>query len=109
MSPQSKSKFWSASGWKARLKRGNSTQSTTSTADEFHSAHSSILTDQTDATETPSEAQTEVLTQYSSSVYSTEEDVCSTVLPPPNDKKEDLDEYFLVSLPCQPHPYLSFA
>ncbi len=105
MSPQSKSAFWSASAWKARLKRGNSNQSTTSTGDEFHSAHSSILTDQTDVTETPSEAQTEICTQYSPSVYS-DEDVCSTVPPLPNDQKDNLDGYFLVSPPRTPHLFL---
>lgn len=94
MSPQSKSKFWSASAWKARLKRDHSSESTTSTADEFYSAHSSIDTKQTD--------QTEVLTRYSSSVYSKDEDDCSVVLPPSDDKKEDLDEYYLVSLPYLP-------
>lgn len=104
MSTQSKSHFWSASTWKARLKRGNSAQSTTSTFDEFVSAHSSMRTDQTaqtNAAEDLTEEQTERLSQYSPSVYSKEEDVRSPVLPPSDDKKEDLAEYYLVSLPCQ--------
>lgn len=80
MSTQSKSHFWSASTWKARLKRGNSAQSTTSTFDEFVSAHSSMRTDQTaqtNAAEDLTEEQTERLSQYSPSVYSKEEDVRS--------------------------------
>lgn len=105
MSPRSKSTFWSASAWKVRLKHGNSNRLTTSTWDEFQSAHSSIPTDQTDTTETPSEAQTEVCTQYSPSVYS-DEDVCFMVLPPPNDQKDDLDEYLLVSPPRTPCLFL---
>jgi hypothetical protein len=102
MSSQSKKKFWSASAWKTRLKRENSSESGTTGPADFRSAHSSFATNQTDTTEVLPEEQAEVLTRYSSSVYSKDEDVCSVVLPPSDDKKEDLDEYYLVSLPCLP-------
>lgn len=101
MSPQNKKQFWSASAWKARLKRGNSAQSTTSTVDEFLSAQSSLASNQTDRTdvgEDLADEQAEVLTRYSSSVYSKDEDGCSMVLPPSEDKKEDVEGYHLVSL-----------
>lgn len=97
MSSQSKSKFWSASAWKARLKRDKSSETSTP---EFRSAHS-FATNQTDAMEVLADEQGEDLTRYSPSVYSKDEDACSVVRPPSDDKKEDLDDYYLVS-------YLSF-
>jgi hypothetical protein len=100
MSSQSKSKFWSASAWKARLKRDNSSESGTTSTAEFRSALPSLATSQTDATEVLPDEEAEVLTQYTPSVYSKDEDACSVVLPPSEDKKKDLDEYYLVSLPC---------
>jgi hypothetical protein len=101
MNPQSKSRFWSASAWKARLKRGDSAESTTSTVDEFLSAHSSMATNKTDQTEVGedlADEQTGVLTRYSSSVYSKDEDGCSMVLPSFDNKREGMKEQHLVSL-----------
>jgi hypothetical protein len=102
MSSQRKKKFWSASAWKTRLKRENSSESGATSLADFRSAHSSFATNQTDAAEVLTSEQAEVLTRYSSSVYSKDEDACSVILPPSDDKKEDLDEYYLVSLPCLP-------
>lgn len=102
MSSHSKKKFWSASAWKTRLKREKSSESEATSPADFRSAHSSFATNQTDTTEVLPEEQVEDLTQYSSSVYSKDEDACSVLLPPSEGKKEDLDEYYLVSLPCLP-------
>ncbi|KAJ5167750.1 uncharacterized protein N7482_003344 [Penicillium canariense] len=87
-----KSYFWSPSTWKLRLKHGSRTQSTTSTAEEFHSAHSFILNNHIDPMKNPVEERSEAVPRYSSSVYSEHEDACSPVLRLSNNKnkKEDL-------------------
>lgn len=107
MNLQSKSRFWSVSAWKARLKRGDSAESTTSTVDEFLSAHSSMATNQTDQTNVGEDLADERTERYSSSVYSKDEDGCSVVLPPFDNKREGKEEHHLVSLAYPPLSLIS--
>ncbi|EPS29643.1 hypothetical protein PDE_04593 [Penicillium oxalicum 114-2] len=72
-------RFWSASSWKARLRRGHSNQSDASIVQDFQSAHSSDATSPAVAAEFNSGARTETQTQYSSSVYSKDNDPLSSL------------------------------